>query len=172
MRLCGFAPALHPHVCTGPDLVDDLLERPIAHLMARASIRLPRDTTIKGTIMSTADEALSTILTLDGAIAVAVVEFSSGLTLAQRQNSAFDLELAAAANTEVVKAKLNAIERLGLNEKIEDILITLTHQYHLIRLSAQPALQGTFTYLVLDRSKSNLALARRALATFDEQFTL
>jgi len=117
--------------------------------------------------MSGVDEVLDKILGLDGAVAIALVDYNSGLALAQRQIAAFDLELAAAVNTEVVKAKLRAIDQLGLNEKIEDILITLTNQYHLIRLSEQPGMEGIFSYLVLDKSKANLALARRALATLD-----
>ncbi|WP_069386755.1 hypothetical protein [Cellulosimicrobium cellulans] len=122
--------------------------------------------------MSTADEALSKILELDGAMAVAVVDYGSGLALVQKQLVPFDLELAAAANTEVIRAKLRAIEQLGLNDQIEDILITLGGQYHLIRLSQRDTLRGTFTYLVLERGRANLALARRGLATLDETITL
>ncbi|MBN0039598.1 hypothetical protein JN535_05330 [Cellulosimicrobium cellulans] len=122
--------------------------------------------------MTTADEALSKILELDGAMAVAVVDYGSGLALVQKQLVMFDLELAAAANTEVIRAKLRAIEQLGLNDRIEDILITLGNQYHLIRLSQRESLQGTFTYLVLERGRANLALARRALAVLDETITL
>jgi hypothetical protein len=122
--------------------------------------------------MSSADEALSTILELDGAMAVAVVDYGSGLVLVQKQVAVFDLELAAAANTEVVRAKLRTIERLGLNDRIEDILITLGNQYHLIRMPQRDSLHGTFTYLVLERGRANLALARRALATLDETISL
>ncbi len=122
--------------------------------------------------MSNVETTLETILKLDGALAVALVETNSGMTLATKQNVPFDLELAAAVNTEVVKAKLRAIEQLGLNEKIEDILITLTGQFHLIRVAQRPDLVGTFCYLVLDRSKANLALARRALQTLEESVVL
>ena len=83
--------------------------------------------------MSNAEAALSKVLELDGAIAIAVVDYSSGLALVQKQAAPFDLELAAAANTEVIRAKLRAIEQLGLEDGIEDILITLGRQYHLIR---------------------------------------
>lgn len=122
--------------------------------------------------MGAVDDALGTVLGLDGAVAVAVVDYNSGLALAQQQNAPFDLELAAAVNTEVVKAKLRAIEQLGLNEKIEDILITLSSQYHLIRLSDRAGMEGVFSYLVLDKSKANLALARRGLATLDSSISL
>jgi len=122
--------------------------------------------------MGAADDALEQVLTLDGAIAVAVIDHTSGLALAQKQAAAFDLELAAAVNTEVVKAKLRAIEHLGLDQTIEDILITLSGQYHLLRLSERPELEGIFYYLVLDRSRANLALARRALASLDKDVSL
>ena len=73
-----------------------------------------------------------------------------------------NLDVAAAANSEVVRAKHRAIEALGLDETIDDILISLTKQYHLIRpLRSRPAF---FIYLALDRSRANLAMARILLS--------
>jgi hypothetical protein len=84
-----------------------------------------------------------------------------------------DLEVAAAGNTEVIRAKMRTMESLRLNDQIEDILITLGKQYHLIRLlknSRQE--QGLFLYLVLDRTRANLALARHALKRIEADITL
>lgn len=122
--------------------------------------------------MPTPDAALQQLLELDGALAIALVDLGSGMALAQQSTVPFDLELAAAVNTEVIRAKMRAIESLGLGETIEDILITLGSQYHLIRLSARPELAGVFSYLVLDRSRSNLALARRALKGLEDQLDI
>jgi hypothetical protein len=58
-----------------------------------------------------------------------------------------------------MRAKLKTMSELGLQDEIEDILISLGRQYHLIRPLAQK--KGLFLYFVLDRAKSNLALARR-----------
>jgi hypothetical protein len=52
-------------------------------------------------------------------------------------------------------------DALGITDDIEDILITLTNQYHLIRVLGSDG--NLFVYMVLNRSQSNLALARRTL---------
>ncbi|MFC2506893.1 MAG: hypothetical protein ACFNXU_05170 [Kingella sp. (in: b-proteobacteria)] len=107
------------------------------------------------------DQAVSQMLNVDGALAAAVVDFSSGMLLAGGGSAAIDLEIAAAGNTEVMRAKMKTMEMLKLNDEIEDILITLGKQYHLLRPLTNH--QGLFLYSVLDRAKSNLALARRSL---------
>jgi hypothetical protein len=110
--------------------------------------------------MATLQESLNTLLQLDGALASAVVDANSGMLLGEA-GAGVDMELAAAGNTEVVRAKLKTMKSLSLNDVIEDILITLGKQYHIIRPLA--AAEGIFIYYVLDKSKSNLALARRKL---------
>jgi len=105
--------------------------------------------------------AVSELLNVDGALAAAVVDFASGMLLAGNGTSGIDWEIAAAGNTEVMRAKMKTMQMLGLKDSIEDILITLGKQYHLLRPLAKH--EGLFLYTVLDRSKSNLALARRAL---------
>jgi len=111
--------------------------------------------------MATVNESLNNLLKADGAVCAALVDSNSGMMLGSA-GTGVDLELAAAGNTEVVRAKLKTMKSLGLADAIEDILITLGKQYHIIRPVAAKA--GIFMYLVLDRSKSNLALARRACA--------
>ncbi|MCU1718477.1 hypothetical protein [Pseudomonas sp. 5P_3.1_Bac2] len=119
--------------------------------------------------MATLQESLNALLQLDGALASAVVDANSGMLLGEA-GAGVDMELAAAGNTEVVRAKLKTMKSLNLNDVIEDILITLGKQYHIIRPLA--AAEGIFIYYVLDKSKSNLALARRKLQEVESAVSL
>jgi len=115
--------------------------------------------------MTTIKQSLDELLVLDGALCCAIVDSSSGMMLGAA-GSGVDLEVAAAGNTEVVRAKLKTMRALGLNDVIEDILITLGKQYHLIRPMSRK--EGVFIYYVLDKSKANLALARRKLQDIEK----
>ncbi|GGN35617.1 hypothetical protein ACFXN2_09235 [Streptomyces kronopolitis] len=116
--------------------------------------------------MAQMETALSDAMSsIEGAVGVALVDYTSGMALAALgDNQALDLNVAAAGNTDVVRAKMRTMEMLELTGSIEDMLITLTNQYHIIRPVTGKSGQGLFLYLVLDRKRANLALARHRLA--------
>ena len=123
--------------------------------------------------MSTIDQALDAAASIKGAFAVALVDYDSGMTLGSRGGSPeFDLEVAAPGNSDVVRSKLGVMQKLGLRESIEDILITLDTQYHLIRPIRGQTDEKLFFYLVLNRAQANLALARRDLRMIEQRFYL
>jgi predicted regulator of Ras-like GTPase activity (Roadblock/LC7/MglB family) len=96
----------------------------------------------------------------NGFIAASLVDLDSGMTLAiKASRTDFDLTAASAYNSELVKQKLKIMRTLGLTGAIEDMLITLTEQIHLIKLVGP----NTFLYLAVDRKLSNLALVRSAV---------
>ena len=121
--------------------------------------------------MANLNESLNDLMSLEGALCAAVVDYNSGMMLASAGSGVdLDLELAAAGNTEVVRAKMKTMKALGLNENIDDILITLGKQYHIIRPSAK--LAGIFVYYVLDNKRANLALARRKAVDVEGAMTM
>jgi hypothetical protein len=110
------------------------------------------------------DVALKDAMQIDGAIGAALVDRSSGMALGIAGGGRdFDLGVAAAVNTEVIRAKLRTMEMLNLHENIEDLLITLDTQYHLIRPLTGRSGLGLFLYLALNKDRANLALARHQL---------
>jgi hypothetical protein len=118
--------------------------------------------------MANVDAALKEVMGIDGSIGVALVDYNSGMALGILSGSKdFDLNVAAAANTDVVRAKLRAIEMLNLNDTIEDILITLQNQYHLIRPLQARTGKGLFLYLAMEKQRTNLAMARHKLRTIE-----
>ncbi|GAA1513681.1 hypothetical protein GCM10009677_53490 [Sphaerisporangium rubeum] len=119
--------------------------------------------------MANIDVTLKEMMSVDGAIGAAVVDYGSGMALGTLGGSKdLDLQVAAAGNTEVIKAKLRTMEALRLHEGIEDILITLSAQYHIIRPLSGRSGKGLFLYLALDRQRANLALARHSLRSIEE----
>ena len=107
--------------------------------------------------MANINDSLQALMQLDGAIVAAVVDANSGMLLG-KAGTGINLEIAAAGNTEVVRAKLKTMRALGLAGGIDDMLITLDNQYHIITLIK--AKEGLFVYTVLDKAKANLAMAR------------
>lgn len=109
--------------------------------------------------MNNVQEILASLQNIDGFVAAALVDSDSGMAAGTLGGGAgFDIDVAAAMNSDVYRAKRRAMQALNLSESIKDILITLDSQYHLIcPLDAQP---GIFFYLALQRDRSNLAMAR------------
>lgn len=122
---------------------------------------LTKNTTQKENDMATVNAALEELMKIDGAMAAAVVDSKSGMALGTI-GGGLNLEVAAAGNSEVIRSKEKVMQNLGLRDKIEDILITLGTQYHLIRPLATA--QNLFIYTVFNKTQANLAMARHKLA--------
>lgn len=116
--------------------------------------------------MATIKQTLDELMAQDGAMCAAIVDSTSGMILGS-VGSGVDIEVAAAGNTEVVRSKVKTMRALGLNDVIEDILITLGKQYHIIRPSSRK--DGVFIYFVLDKARANLAMARRKTQDVDKE---
>lgn len=114
-------------------------------------------------VKATLDETMA----IDGAVGACLVDYQSGMCLGTVGGQGVNLDVAAAGNTEVVKAKMKTMGSLGLRDAIEDILITLGNQYHLIRIVKGS--DSLFIYLMLNRANSNLAMARHLLTAAEKK---
>ena len=111
--------------------------------------------------VSNIKETLDKAMEIDGAIGVALADYDSGMCLGTAGGRAgFDLEVAAAGNSEVIRSKHKVMASLGFEDSIQDILITLGTEYHLIFPLPNSSL---FVYMALNRKGANLALARHKL---------
>ncbi len=120
--------------------------------------------------MASISQSLESLQSIDGYVGAALVDSESGMMLGHNGGGGMNLELAAAGNTEVVRAKRKTMKNLNLRDEIEDFLITLGKQYHLVRpMRTRP---GIFFYVVLDRSRSNLAMARMKVADCEKDISL
>ena len=120
--------------------------------------------------MATAKEILPKLMEIDGCVGCCIVDSNSGMMLGAAGGGPISLEVAAAGNTEVVRSKRKTMKALNMNDQIEDMLITLGRQYHLIRpLTSNDAL---FIYLVLDKNKANLAMARHQLTSLEKDLVV
>ncbi len=112
---------------------------------------------------------LKKMLTFDGAMAAALVDSESGLVLGQA-GSGIDMERAAAGASMLLRARRATVKALGLPDAIDDLLVTLTTQLHIIRpLTKTPTI---FIYLLVDRSKASLAMARYKATEADGHIAL
>jgi hypothetical protein len=98
---------------------------------------------------------------MSGFIAASLVDMESGLTLGAKSNrSDFDLSVASAYNSELVKQKMKIVRALNLKSTLEDMLLTLSDQIHMIKMIAP----SVFLYLAADREGTNIAIMRTAVA--------
>ena len=118
------------------------------------------------------DESIADAMSIGGAIGAALVDYTSGMTLGTAGGAGINLDVAAAGNTEVVRAKQAVMKELGIKGGIEDILITLDTQLHIIRLLDTDRGDGLFLYIALNKDQANLAMARHKLNAIEKELAV
>ncbi len=104
-----------------------------------------------------ADSILADVLKIDGAIGAALVQATTGAILGQvAVGRGLDMTRAAKIAQDLVQAALR------LRDGIEDIMITVDTQYHVMRVFGPD--EDVFVHLVLDRERASLGMARQQLA--------
>ncbi len=114
-------------------------------------------------------QALVGLLRLEGLIGCALVDADSGLVLAHeaRAEEPLDMDFAAASATQLLRAHQEAAPRMGLGDPVDEVITTAGSRHVLVRaLQRHP---GLFVVAVLDKHKTNLALARFQLLEVERQ---
>lgn len=113
---------------------------------------------------------LSGLEEIVGFLGGCLVDSETGLMLGAHSDGSIDMEAAGAVNTEVIKAKMNAIKTLDIDDEIDDILITLGKQYHLIRpVKRDPSL---FLYVAFEKAGANVGLARMQVKKIEQTIAI
>ncbi|PRZ29696.1 hypothetical protein CLV47_1325 [Antricoccus suffuscus] len=108
---------------------------------------------------------LAEIMQIDGALGTALVDYASGETLACRSTEGGpDMPQAAAGESAVIRTKIASLVQLDSDDDVDEVFTTLGAQYHLSRMVPETETAGLFLYLILDRPRANLAMARHKLA--------
>lgn len=157
------------------------IKEPLQHVLMEAARLLDErgitvgdaaaDGTSAAALQPDVQEALDEAMEIDGALGVALIDSTSGMSLGTAGGSkTLNVELAGAGAADFVRAEARVMAAAGVKDTVEDVMITLGKQYHLIRFLGPDF--HVFLYIVLDREQSNLGMARHKLAAIGRRIAL
>jgi predicted regulator of Ras-like GTPase activity (Roadblock/LC7/MglB family) len=104
-------------------------------------------------------QALAGLLKLDGLLGCALVDGATGFVLAhEARDDQLDMELAAAAAAQVLRAHRESARSMGLPDSVDEVITTAGARHVLIRALQRHA--DLFIVALLEKHRTNLALAR------------
>jgi predicted regulator of Ras-like GTPase activity (Roadblock/LC7/MglB family) len=110
-----------------------------------------------------ASRSLTDMGAVEGLLGCAVVHASSGFALARHGSAEqpFDVEIASAAAAQALRAQRLCASNLGLEAPVEDVMVAAGSRLFLLRTVARHP--DVFVFALLDKQRTNLALARYKL---------
>jgi hypothetical protein len=118
-------------------------------------------------LLSTAEAMLAPVTTIDGFAFACLIDQATGMTLACEPEEGYISAAAAAAGAaDIANALALMSARLATNETVDDVIVTLSDYFHLIRPVSKDPAQRILLLVILDRRRANLAMARREVRTF------
>lgn len=125
--------------------------------------------------MNPVEELLTRVPQVNGLVGVALVDALTGRVLAGPavpgapgdEAGQAAVPLVAAATTDIVAALSLLAAQAQVPGDLEDLMITFSDHYHLVRPLAGPDGTPLVLLLTLDRARANLALARHQLRAFE-----
>ncbi len=155
-----------PGAGSSPGVAGAKVSLPVSATAYDATIPLPRRPLLDPAL---AERALEVLSALDGLFACAVVDASSGLILAkqERNDQPVELELAAAASAQLLRTHQHVARQLGLTTEIDEVMTSAGPRHHVMRNASRH--KGLFLFAVLDKQRTNLALARYKLLEAEQR---
>lgn len=118
-------------------------------------------------ILPEADALLAPVTEIEGVKLACLIDASSGMILASRQERDDDLSVpvAAAGATDIAHV-LSLLTSELTADGFEDVMVTFRDHFQVIRLVQPEAEPRIVLLVILDRSRANLAMARLGIRNF------
>ncbi len=122
-------------------------------------------------ILSEADTLLAPVTEIDGFVLACLVDASTGMVLASRQASdGMSLPTVAAGAADISHVLSLLGGQLAMDEGLEDVMVTFSRHFHVIYPVSPDPDARIVLLVILDRAKTNLAMARREIRSFCTNF--
>jgi len=104
------------------------------------------------------EDALGKAMEIHATLGAGLADYEAGVCLGARsRETGMAMERLVEENTGLVRTKLKTLRQRGLEDKLEEFVISLGRTFHLMIPIAD---QTLILYITLDRDRANLALAR------------
>jgi hypothetical protein len=115
-------------------------------------------------IVPEADDLLAPALAIDGFRLACLIDASTGMVLATRQEAnALSAPAAAAGAADLVNVLALLNGKLATGETLEDVMVTFSDSFFMVRPVGREPEPRILLLIVTDRHRTNLALATRSL---------
>ncbi len=121
-------------------------------------------------ILDEAEALLDPVSDIEGFMLACLVDASTGMVLASRKDhDDISLPTAAAGAADIANVLALLAGELPV-DGLEDVMVTFRRQLYVIRLVRQDPEPQILLLVILDRSRVNLAMARREIRSFCASF--
>jgi hypothetical protein len=121
-------------------------------------------------ILDEAEALLDPVSDIDGFMLACLVDASTGMVLASRMYQVdISLPTAAAGAADIANVLALLAGQLPV-DGLEDVMVTFRRQLYMIRLVRENPEPQILLLVILDRSRVNLAMARREIRNFCASF--
>jgi hypothetical protein len=121
-------------------------------------------------ILDEAEALLDPVSDIDGFMLACLVDASTGMMLASRKDQDdISLPTAAAGAADIANVLALLAGQLPV-DGLEDVMVTFRRQLYMIRVVRENPAPQILLLVILDRSRVNLAMARREIRNFCASF--